>query len=238
MAKAKTRGQTNKEDRSVWIVYVGIGLIALLLTFVLIRIGGQVSAPQTAVTPVKLDSSIPTGVTAEGAFFWGKPDAPVTIDLYEDLGCQHCRDFFKNTEPPLEEQYIKTGKVRLISHPIAIVNSNSAPGAQAVMCAADQEKYWEMRAVLFTNQDQSFSRAVLIELARSSGLDEKAFIACYDAQRHKAAVEERSQQALRLGVTGTPTLFIGADRYEGALSFESGTTLGLKAILEQKLGGG
>jgi protein-disulfide isomerase len=40
--------------------------------------------------------------------------APITIELYTDYQCPHCRAFYLETLPQLTAEYVKTGKVRLI----------------------------------------------------------------------------------------------------------------------------
>jgi protein-disulfide isomerase len=40
--------------------------------------------------------------------------APITIELYTDYQCPHCRAFYLETLPLLTNDFVKTGKVRLI----------------------------------------------------------------------------------------------------------------------------
>ena len=44
----------------------------------------------------------------------GSPDAPVTIDLYTDYQCPSCRVFYLDKLPALINDFVQTGKVRLI----------------------------------------------------------------------------------------------------------------------------
>jgi protein-disulfide isomerase len=40
--------------------------------------------------------------------------APITLELYTDYQCPHCRAFYLETLPLLTNEFVKTGKVRLI----------------------------------------------------------------------------------------------------------------------------
>jgi len=40
--------------------------------------------------------------------------APITLELYTDYQCPHCRAFYLETLPLLTAEFVKTGKVRLI----------------------------------------------------------------------------------------------------------------------------
>lgn len=44
----------------------------------------------------------------------GSVMAPITIEVYTDFQCPHCREFYMETLPPLESEFIRTGKVRLV----------------------------------------------------------------------------------------------------------------------------
>jgi protein-disulfide isomerase len=40
--------------------------------------------------------------------------APITVEVYTDYQCPHCRAFYLETLPLLNAEFVKTGKVRLI----------------------------------------------------------------------------------------------------------------------------
>jgi protein-disulfide isomerase len=44
----------------------------------------------------------------------GSPSAPITLELYTDYQCPHCREFFLETLPYIIKDFVATGKVRLI----------------------------------------------------------------------------------------------------------------------------
>jgi protein-disulfide isomerase len=44
----------------------------------------------------------------------GSPTAPITIEVYTDYECPACRELYLNTLPPLTQDFVATGKVRLI----------------------------------------------------------------------------------------------------------------------------
>lgn len=83
----------------------------------------------------------------------GSESAPVTIVEFSDLECPFCNQFFKNTLPQIKKEYIDTGKVKMYYrhyplpfHPLA------KPFANAVECANDQGKFWELHDTIFNKQ--------------------------------------------------------------------------------------
>ena len=80
--------------------------------------------------------------------------------------------------------------------------------AEAVQCAGDQDKLWEMHDRLFANQN-ALAVVQLKAHAASIGLDPAKFGACLDSAEH--ATEVRSDLAVgnRIGITATPSFGIG-----------------------------
>lgn len=181
------------------------------------------------------DPQIPRGITQDGFPYLGNPEAPLTIREYEDFGCHNCRDFAIEVEPLLIDQYVAAGQVRLISNPVAFVNAQSIPAAEAAACAAEQAKYWEYRHVLFANQGVvAFNRNNLIDFADQAGLDGESFTNCIGLRRYQSLVEHRTRSAQAAGVSGTPTFDIGEERFVGYMPFDSNdpTRPGIVQLME------
>jgi protein-disulfide isomerase len=143
----------------------------------------------------------------------GDPNAPVTMIEVSDYACSHCREFNLKTEPVIEEQYVKTGKVRYISHVFGFQADTQAVAAGA-MCANEQGKYWEYQRVLFQNQGRT-DTASLIAFAQQTGLDKEAFTTCITAGKYRKLVADSSSAALSAGVEGTPSFFINGKLVAG-----------------------
>ena len=70
------------------------------------------SGPITPVAPPKNgDWTTVVSQTAEGGFLMGDPNAKVKIVEYGSLTCPHCAEFDETGAKPLNENYVKSGKV-------------------------------------------------------------------------------------------------------------------------------
>jgi protein-disulfide isomerase len=148
----------------------------------------------------------------------GDPNAPVKMVEVSSFACSHCRDYFLNTEPKIEEQYIKTGKLYYIAHPIGF--DAAAEGvAAAALCAGEQTKFWEYSALLYQNQGK-FDSTSLSLYAQQAGLDGQAFALCVNSGKHKGDAAASSNAATEAGVEGTPSFFINGKLIVGALPFQ------------------
>ncbi len=152
----------------------------------------------------------------------GSAAAPVTMVYFTDFQCGYCRKFVKDTLPKIEDQYIRTDKVRLVFRHLAILGEASTQAARASSCAFDQGKFWEYHDALFANTSPlGFSAARLKQQARDLRLDEKKFASCLDGKTYAKRVEAETLVGRALGATGTPAFLINGKLALGAYPFEA-----------------
>lgn len=173
--------------------------------------------PQSDIGP---DPSIESGFTSEGFPYLGNADAPVTLVEYSDYLCPFCGRHFAQTYPTLVDQYIRTGKVKLVfrDFPIAELHPNAPAGHLAAQCVAEQgiEKFWKMHDLLFRSQESwaglSDPTQFLAEQAQLAGADLQQYQECIQSGRTKSQLQQSIQDGQSLGFNGTPSFqFFGAD---------------------------
>jgi protein-disulfide isomerase len=121
------------------------------------------------------------------------------------------------------------GRVRLVVRDFPLSQHPDArKAAEAAEAARAQGKYWEYAALLFGNQS-ALGVAKLKEYASRVGLDRAQFDAALDSGRFAESVRRDSHDGDRVGVMGTPTLFLNGRRVADT-SYE-----GLKAAIEAAL---
>jgi protein-disulfide isomerase len=124
------------------------------------------------------------------------------------------------TEPQLIEQYIRTGQARLVYRHLLQLGDGSRVLAEANECAGEQGRFWEMRELLYREQDRVFAASgfgTVQPLAAQLGLDETAMQQCMDSGQFRAQVEADNAAAGREGVTSRPVMDINGQRLVGAL---------------------
>jgi protein-disulfide isomerase len=134
----------------------------------------------------------------------------LAIIEFTDFQCPFCARHATETAPALMElagvRYVSL-HLPLDMHPQAI------PAAEAAECAAEQGQFWAMHAALFAGQE-ALKAGVIPHL---EGLDDERFSACLEADVALARVTADQQEAERLQVNSTPTLFIGRMRPDGGV---------------------
>ena len=126
--------------------------------------------------------------------------------------------------PQLEQLLIKyPGKIKLVFKNFPIRSHNYAvKAAVAALAAETQGKFWKFHDMLFNNYNRLNDQKIQ-EIVGLLGLDETKF----EEQQKNPAITERIrqdyQEGIRLGVKGTPTIFINGKklRNRGIKSMEA-----------------
>ncbi|MFB5605781.1 MAG: DsbA family protein [Nitrosarchaeum sp.] len=164
----------------------------------------------------------------------GNKDAPITIIEFSDFQCPFCARFHIQTLPSILEQYVETGKVKLVfrDFPIQNIHPNAMPAAVAAECANEQGKFWEYHDKLFDNQGVWDKMeipdviAIFKEYSTKLNLNQDQFNTCLDSGKYIEEINNDLNDGREYGVNGTPGFFIGNEKIgfvkiNGAQPFES-----------------
>ena len=143
----------------------------------------------------------------------GSENAPVTIVEFGDYQCEACYHWFHNTRDTLIDNYIETGKAKLVFVDLPFLGRDSPKAAQASYCAEDQGKYWEYHTMLYTFQDGLpdsgwADRDRLNSFAFSLDMNMDEFNDCMDSSKYAKRVKANYDEAVKNGVQQTPTFII------------------------------
>jgi len=174
-----------------------------------------------AVTPQPSLPGAPQKVQMSVKSTWrslGRADAPITLVEFADYECPFCKGFHTSTYAELKKNYIDTGKVRFVTRDLPLeFHPTASSAAEAVRCAGDQDKYWQLRDALLTNPSAP-NDAVIKKAAESLSIEMKAFQACLDSNKYKGDVQEDAAEAATLHLDGTPSFVLGStlgDKLDG-----------------------
>ena len=181
-------------------------------------------------------TNVDTKVTADDLQI-GRTDAPVTVVEYFSYLCTYCKAFEQETMPKITENYITTGKVRLILRPFPPLETG-----EAVLCANEQGKFLEYHNHMFANNDKLKGLDDLKTFAKSIGLDTEKFDPCLDSAKYKTQSEKWYNQGttdfVKTNVPtdqrGTPAFFINGQPIIGAMPYENFVQVIEKALTEIK----
>ena len=162
----------------------------------------QAAAPQAA-------PDAPVSLRISGSYVLGRPDAPVTMVEFTDYECPFCRQFHMASFEEIKRKYVDTGKVRYVSRDFPLsMHANAMQAAKIARCAGEQGHFWEMRRALIVNGN-ALTSETMANLGKGLRLDEREMDKCVADSRLDKALSDDIAQASNLGVSGTPTFFIG-----------------------------
>ncbi|TPE52267.1 DsbA family protein [Amaricoccus solimangrovi] len=152
----------------------------------------------------------------------GEADAPITMVEYAMFTCPHCADFVKEVFPKIKENYIDTGKVRLVFREVYF----NAPSLWAAIIArcAPADRYFGIADLLFSTQagwlnstDGPTIMKNLYGIGRQAGLTDAQMDACrQDTAFAEALVANYQKHQAEDGIDATPTFIINGEKVENA----------------------
>ena len=180
-----------------------------LITIGLMIIGAGLIAAALIYPSTQLNNEFRSRYMADGNAM-GNPDAPVKITEYSDYRCGHCGDFALETEPLMEEAFIETDMVYFVSRSVGdlLGSAPSVLATEASYCAGDQNKYWEMHDLIFSNQGVTITQSILEKWAKTADVDVTELKECMRSNVYDDRIAQDRIDAEAEGISGTPSFVI------------------------------
>ena len=191
------------------------GALVIVVAAILVSQGhdAKTAKPKTAGQSASLFAGIPQSGTT-----LGNPKAPVTVTEYADLQCPYCQQFTTTQLPSVVQDYVRTGKARLVFRNLTFIGPDSGKAGRFAAAAGMQNKLWDFIDRFYANQQTEnsgyvtpgFLRKVAAEVR---GLNVgKAFTDSRQAST-LTALNSAATAARIDGVNSTPTFVIDGHSY-------------------------
>ena len=156
-----------------------------------------------------------TKLISGGSPILGNSNAPITILEWGDYQCTFCYKFHQSTLDVINEEFIKTGKVKLIFKDFPLNGPDSFLAAQAAYCAQDQERYWQFHNELYKNWGGErtgwITRNSLEKFANTINLNLDEFNKCLDEKKYEQKVTTLHEFGKEIGIDATPSFLVFND---------------------------
>lgn len=192
------------------VAVIGIGVVGFRVSSSMF--GSAVSAP----IALDFENDAELVALAQGVTK-GDDAAPVTLVEFGDYQCPGCGSFALSVKPQIEATLVASGQVKFVFYdfPLISIHANAFLAARAARCADDQGKYWEYHETLFRNQARwssaSMPSSAFEQYASDVGVDVGPFKSCLNSDKHADVVTANMQLGQRMGVNGTPSIFLNAN---------------------------
>lgn len=135
------------------ILILGLGLFGLGY-FIVTASTKKAGSDVVHVAGISEAQEIFGGVPQEGDRL-GSSDAPVTVQLFNDMQCSNCSEDFLDSIPTLAEKYARAGSVQFLYRHYSNSESAQELGFYGAEAAAAQGYGWQYIFLFFRNQDEA-----------------------------------------------------------------------------------
>jgi len=215
-ASAAQQAEARRRRDRMRLIAAGLTVVIVALVVALIvraRSNTPVAASSIPVSQAVRALTAPVGQTADGYWYKGKDDAPVTVTVFGDFQCPSCYQAYQRIEGGIDTNYVETGKIKFVFHDFPLpMHPNAVPAAQAARAAGAQGKFWAMHDLLYARQadwsDSSDALKIFKTYAGELGLEQAAFDSAVDNKTYAGAIDTAVADGNKQGINATPTYLV------------------------------
>jgi protein-disulfide isomerase len=191
--------------------------IAVVLVLIVVNASSSGDGGDTKLEGVKEVNRSLKGIPQSGMVL-GDPGAPVELAEFADLKCPFCKAFTEEALPPIIENQVKNGQVKIGYRVYTIIDEQSLPAGAAALAAGEQGRGWNFVELFYRNQGSELKPyaddAFLEAIAKGAGVED---IERWNKERAELEpeVEATTAEAQEIGFTGTPSLAIEGPNTDG-----------------------
>lgn len=214
--KKKSVNKSTKSSSSKFVFWI-IGLIAISIIGFIFLANNQ-----------KSDDTAKEKIDYANQPFLGEESAPVSIVEFGDYKCPNCKNFTDNVVPLIVKEFVDTGKAKFYYFHYPFINVDSertAKFSEAVYHELGNEKFWEFHELMFDKQPEDtryetidvFTDEFLTKALQEIATEEevKKVVAYFETKEPEEAWKSDEALGGKLGVSGTPTIFVNGKRFDG-----------------------
>ncbi len=163
-------------------------------------------------------------VKTAGEPFVGNPNAPVTIAYWFDYQCPFCRRFEEDAMTQIMNDYVKTGKVKVVFKDFQFLGPDSQTAGLAERAVWDvaPDKFYAWHKAMYDKQDNENggwgNKADILALTKSVGIDSAKVeqLMTSNATKYQKEMDDDKAEGGVFGINGTPGSIIGKNLISGA----------------------
>lgn len=219
--------ETKQNNLTMPMAIVAAGALIAAAIFFNSRDSGNstVATKKQSATPTIFGTVVDISkVKTAGEPFVGNPNAPVVMAYWMDYQCPFCRRFEEDVISKLMEEYVKTGKLKIVFKDFQFLgpDSQTAGLAERAVWEVAPDKFYEWHKAMYNKQDGENSgwgnKADILALTESIGIDVAKVeqLMTKKATEYQKAMDTDKAEGGSFGINGTPGSIIGKNLISGA----------------------
>jgi protein-disulfide isomerase len=208
--------QVSTVDRRKKLLQMGAGAVFLVVVVIAVLIvvssSGDDGGDASNIKDVAEVEQELSGIEQNGMVL-GDPKAPVELIEFGDLQCPVCKANAEEALPGVVEDRVASGEAKFNFRNFIIINEESEPAGAAMLAAGEQGRGFNYLNLFYRNQGKEASGYITDEFLTAIAEAAKVpDIAQWNKDRNsskiKGEVKTTTQEALRIGFTGTPSFAV------------------------------
>jgi protein-disulfide isomerase len=156
---------------------------------------------------------------AQGVVAGNVEGTAAQVLVFSDFTCPACQRYVAFVEPQVKSEFVQNSMIRYIYYDYPLGGDGQHRygflAARAARCAGEQGKFWEYHDLLFGRQAEwSYTPQPpvddFVEFSSRLGMNAGTFRGCLESDKYADVVTANRLLGDQLGVSGTPTVFIGS----------------------------
>tara|TARA_B100002003_G_C13806999_1_gene397993 strand:- start:4 stop:636 length:633 start_codon:yes stop_codon:yes gene_type:complete len=175
---------------------------------------------------------------AEDDFIIGNKDAPITIIEYASMSCSHCANFHIKTLPQLIDEYVDTGKIKIVFRDFPF-NYPALLGSMVLRCIPGEARYEYTQALYklqprWVNKENAITTQELYKIMQSGGMTKEEFDSCIkNVDLEKNILQSLMDAQSEFSIKSTPSFLINGLLVEGDKPLKDFREIIDKLLLEE-----
>ncbi len=177
---------------------------------------------QAAKTLAQFEEEPVNELSLEDVPFKGPEDAAIKVVEFSDFLCPFCRNLATAFSNYMQSSggrvaiYFKNYPLDIDCNPglSRTVHEGACEIARGAICAEAQDKFWPYHDMIFAAPPENATNDDVLRIGLAAGLDETALRGCLAEDSTRDKLADQINEAKRLEVRATPTVFVNGKRLE------------------------
>lgn len=211
-AQAKQEASAQRKKRLSILGGVAALAVVIVVGAIVISQSGTDDSGPGGSAEGKAAAALVGGIDQDGIVL-GDPKAPLTIEEFVDYQCPFCGQFSREVFPTVLEEYVRTGKARIVLRTLSFLGEDSVTAARFATAAGLQNKQWQFTEAFYAQQGEENTGYVtedfLKQVSADAGVDYDAAAEQQGSEEVTKILNEAQLAASEKGRDSTPSFAMG-----------------------------
>lgn len=212
---------TSKEFK--YLLYLQIFTLVLVLILVVNALQTKEGESGMSPRPMSAETTRPENtvkINGQDSYLFGKKEAPNFLLVFSNYNCSHCRYFYSHVMDSLDQTFIQTGQLKVVSKSMARPEDKMGYLlARLVEVGRQTGKFLPVHHAFASREEDVVDSLKAVQIAFEAGLTEEEIRLRINAPFTLQQVNGDYKAAEALNISGTPSFVLNGKVHPGYMTF-------------------